>query len=121
MIENNQKRLKKEDFILGQKVGLIYYSRSGTEISLTGTVTTVGNKYLTIEVDKNTHVRFNMKENFLQATDYSPEYWLFRTEEEACAALKRSERLKEVRTFRKWELLSDDELRKVYEIVKVER
>lgn len=107
--------LKREHFAVGQKVGVI--NDGERREVLTGIVTSIGRKYLTVEINSYLTIKFNMENFFHEETKYSPTYWLFRTEEEAQAAFERSKMSWEIRRFHKWESLPKEELKKIYEII----
>lgn len=89
--------MTRNDFMVGQTVYLKTISNScecwKNERFITGVVTKVGRKYITVQDGPFREYRFNIENNFRQETQYSAMYQLFLSEH-AVYKYWRSKRLK---------------------------
>lgn len=76
--------MTRNDFMVGQTVYLktisSLYECWKNERFITGVVTKVGRKYITVQDGPFREYRFNIANDFRQETQYSPEYQLFLSE-----------------------------------------
>lgn len=112
-----------KDFKVGQEVwlrpvnnGLRFYKCS----LLKATVIKVGRIYLTVEYN-NRKIQFDAEYNFTQKTDYSPDYKLYISKEDAVRDMNNSieygQLAQKLSSFNEWRSLSLDQMRRVKEII----
>ena len=95
-----------QDFTIGQTVCLHVIEGSNKRRSMrkdapekffvSGTVEKVGRKYVEVNIGMSYAVKFDSTNNFRQGTDYSPDYELFLSREDA---EREENRIKEFRKF----------------------
>lgn len=80
--------MTRNDFMVGQTVYLKTISSLrecwNKERFVTGVVTKVGRKYITVQDTPFREYRFSIDNDFRQVTPYSPEYQLFLSERAVC-------------------------------------
>lgn len=80
--------MTRNDFMVGQTVYLKTISNAcecwKNERFVTGVVTKVGRKYITVQYGPFREYRFNIDNDFREETPYSPEYQLFLSERAVC-------------------------------------
>ena len=112
--------MTKKDFSVGQEVYLltIGYGKNAGKVKK-GEVTKIGRRYIRVRSGEFQELAFDMLENFIEYTPYSPEYKLFLSEEEATRHVERMNLPRTVvggRIHQPVNHLTDDELHTVKEI-----
>lgn len=118
--------MTKKDFHKGQEV-CILHSR-GSYLQLldkskityeSGIVTSVGRKYITVQVGKYLSIQFEVENDLREKTEYSQSYWLFPTKQDAEEMLRRESLLRELRMKSDdvWKYMSVRELELADELV----
>ena len=87
------------------------YVASDDFIFKSGTVKTVGRKYITVQIDRWNSVQFDILNDFHEKTDYAQSYWLFPDKESAVKMIQRRKIIRELRQMPDmWKHFSDREL-----------
>lgn len=112
------KKLKKEDFYVGQEVVLLHMTigRLETPSISTGKVTSIGRKYINVDENYRT-IRFDMTNDFKESSSYLPSYYLFLTVEDAQEKIYMREFYIRICNYNKWNMLNYDEAKAVERIV----
>lgn len=119
--------MRRADFKKGQTVYLLPIRFGSYEYRIIegqiqeATVLTVGRQYLTVELYGRPK-RFDMTRDFIEDTNYTPNYRLYLSKEDIRKEYKRNEEKKLIVTTFKWsgmlDRMSDDDLQTIVDIIR---
>lgn len=118
------KKLRREDFVVGQEVALVHMvmGRNEEPSIVPAKVTSIGRKHLTVAPEGSPwEYQFDMTDMFRQKTGTAREYYLFLDMYDARQFIQRREAIMRLRRFTQWEDLDDDEIKAIDRIVSQRR
>ena len=100
--------MRKEDFAVGKDAYVVYIGSGARFHEITkAVVTKIGKRYIYARKhDCSYELSFNMHENFIQHTQYSPDYRLFASEEAAKEHIDRMDLISSLNKERLYQVLN---------------